>query len=128
MPKYDAFGREIGEDPLAGLGWTTGGPVPPSRVPPATAPSPPDAPPPRPTTPTVQRPPRRRRSSGGARIMSRLITFGIFIAIAAAVIPNVTTKVKDATDGLKIDIPDVQTPAIPDTKPAKPPVGLGDGS
>jgi hypothetical protein len=156
MPKYDAFGREIGEDPLAGLGWTTGGTVKPSPVPdtepeapppsaifgtpPADAPAsdaaPPEAPPPtfaasppdpRPT-PTFQRPPRRRRSGGGARIMSRLITFGIFIAIAAAVIPNVTSKVKDATDGLKIDIPDVQTPAIPETKPVKPPVGLGDGS
>jgi hypothetical protein len=157
MPKYDAFGREIGEDSLESLGWSSGGAVTPSPPPaPAPAPAtetppppgeppaavfgtpppseppsavfgtpPPAAGPPRPRpTPAFQRRPRRRHS-GGARIMSRLISFAIIAGIAAAVIPSVSSRVKDATDGIKIDIPDVQTPSLPKTETAKPPVGLG---
>jgi hypothetical protein len=142
MPKYDAFGRELGEDSLESLGWTSGGTVTPAPAPAPETPAPAPAEPPAavagapeaPPEPPRQRPapafgrPPRRRHSGGARIMSRLITFGIIAGVAAAVIPNVTSKVKDATDGITIDLPDIDTPAIPDTKPVTPPVGLGTGS
>jgi hypothetical protein len=36
MGQRDAFGREIGEDPLVGMGWTPPAPVPPA---PAHAPA-----------------------------------------------------------------------------------------
>ena len=165
MPKYDAFGREIGEDSLEGLGWTAGGTVPPApqpvprpepvspavSVPPIAQPQPAatstpqtqsafDAPPPPPPqsstvfgTPQFKRV-RRRRGPAGIRIMSRLITLVVFVAIAATVVPNITRDIKDATD-IKIDLGGDPTP-IPfpgigkdgkekQSKPAKPPVGLG---
>jgi hypothetical protein len=167
MPKYDAFGREIGEDSLESLGWSSGGTVTPSpepaeEAPPAPPPPEPsyDAPPP-PTatfgTPPPPSPPppnaptagdplaggdpfaappppppaRYRKRRGGRRGMSRLVAFAVFVVIGANVIPGFLNGVKDATDGLNIDVPDIpeiDAPAVPETKTAKPPVGLGDGS
>ena len=62
MPKYDAFGREIGEDSLEGLGWTSGGAVPPApEAPPEPVPRPapvsPAAPPPVSVSGSPQPPP-----------------------------------------------------------------------
>ena len=144
MPKYDAFGREIGEDSLESLGWSSGGTVTPSPepapeapprrhlrrpagchlrhraaarrdlgTPPPTAPTAGDplaggdpfaAPPPPPP------PARYRRRRGGARVMSRLVGFAVFVVIAVNVVPGFFNGVKDATDGLNIDIPDIDDP------------------
>ena len=173
MPKYDAFGREIGEDPLEGLGWASGGTVEPAQeVQPEPVPRPepvmptaaPEAsytatpqPPPRvmtpPPPPAAARPPQppppvmsssggtvppvmqqfmrpRRRRPLGFRLMSRLITLVVFIAIAVTVVPNLTSGIKDATDlNIDIDRPDIKFPDIEGAPAvAEPPVGLGPGS
>src|SRR3954447_15312601 len=106
MPKYDAFGREIGEDSLESLGWSSGGTVTPSPEPAAQAPptpppprasAPPTSAPPPPTTGdplasfgTPPPPPPRstRRRRGGRRTMSRLVAFAVFAVIAANVVPG----------------------------------------
>jgi hypothetical protein len=59
-------------------------------------------------------------------MMSRLITLVIFCVIAANVLPGIFDNVKDATDGIKVNIPDIPEPSVP--KVEKPPVGLAAGS
>jgi hypothetical protein len=143
MPKYDAFGREIGEDSLEGLGWTSGGavtPAPPTppepepaapQAPPPVSfgpppPPPPGSPPPAAAPPLSTRP-RRRGGPPGVRLMSRLITLAVFIGIAATVVPSLSSNFKDAT-GIDINVsPDntpIPFPGSDPEKPAKPPVGL----
>jgi hypothetical protein len=76
MARYDAFGRKIGEDPLAEFGWRTTPEAPPAHAAPPVAP-PPVAPPParRPGTaqPSPIAPPRPRRWP------VRLVVLGIVI-------------------------------------------------
>ena len=60
--------------------------------------------------------------------MSRLVAFAVFVVIGANVVPGFVNGVKDATDGLNIDVPDIDTPAVPEAKDEQPPVGLGERS
>jgi hypothetical protein len=73
VPEHDAFGRPVGEDPLAGLGWSSSPPDAAAR--PDAAPG---ASPPRPPAP----PPVRRVRSGFA---GRLIAFAALLATVALV-------------------------------------------
>jgi hypothetical protein len=80
MGERDAFGREIGEDPLGAMGWGAA-PAPPPR----SAPAP--APPPRPApvaAPPRRRPPRRRRR---APLLVRLLVplMALVVAVAAGI-------------------------------------------
>ncbi len=122
MPEYDAFGREIGEDTLAG--WR-GSPAPapapveaePSPV--ASAPpreeAPPDVPP---APPTAAHRPRRR----GTRVVSRLIILLVVVVIGGNLVLAGVTKVQDAID----QVPDFSAPGVTAPKPA--PAGLQRGS
>jgi hypothetical protein len=117
MPEYDAFGREIGEDSLAG--WrtsepATARPAPPREEQPAVA-VPRPAAPARPSPPSPIRPRRRARP----RVVSRLILLLVVVVIGANLIGGAVTKVHDAVDGL--------TPASP-TPSGPPPAGLQPGS
>jgi hypothetical protein len=94
VPEYDAFGREIGEDPLAAFRTPAATPVPPGREPapveaaraqpePAPVAQPEPAPPPR---PQFVRPRRRRRRGGVASLLVLgAIVAGIGLAANAAV-------------------------------------------
>jgi hypothetical protein len=97
MPERDAFGREIGEDPLADLGWSTSRtPDPPTATPPA-----PEAitPPPQqfsaPPMPRYQR--KRRRGLG---FMVTIILLSILVAMAGGIF-SVIQVTGDAVDGLE---------------------------
>ena len=139
MPEYDAFGREIGEDPLASWRATEPAakpqpepaPAPASADPPAPTPDPP-APAPDPSlatpappitgSPTRREPPsspriRRRRP----RVVSRLILLLVIVIAAANLIGGAADKVKDAVD----DLPTLTPPAV---APKAAPVGLRPGS
>ena len=155
MPKYDAFGREIGEDTLSGLGGgdsaaqATPQPVPnPSPTPPppdgwtagsgasvtAPPPAPQDAPPQATFTipggaplPTV----RRRRGTG----LGCLIGLVVVAAVVAGPVIAVVSFVSDANDAIDdvTGIFDVDTatvtPSVPEPEvPAEPPTGLERGS
>lgn len=131
MPEYDAFGREIGEDTLAG--WRTS-PAP-APVPPSPSPSPrPDRPPPKNPEPSpvaappeaaaprgappVPRAPRRR-----PRVVSRLIIILVVLVVGGNLVAGALTKVQDTIDG----IPDFRAPDSV-TAPRPAPVGLQPGS
>jgi len=143
MPEYDAFGREIGEDPLAA--WRAAEPAAkpqpepepepaaaqapadppvPTPAPPAPTPDPALAPPAPPVTasPTRREPPpsariRRRRP----RVVSRLILLLVVVVAAANLIGGAADKVKDAVD----DLPALTPPTV---APKAAPVGLRPGS
>ena len=121
MGERDAFGREVGEDPLAGLGWrTTQQPDPPA----AHAPAPE-------TITTVVEPqqfsappmPRyqRKRRRGGVFIV--LIVLLSIVTAAAGGIFSLVQMTSDAVDGLEGAIRE----AVP-TVAAPPPTGTEQGS
>ena len=134
MPKYDAFGREIGEDTLAGLGGgedahPPAAAVEPERQPPAgdefasrsdVKPSPVAA------TPRFEAPAPsvRVRRRGGAGCLVALIVLAV---IAAAPIIAIVSVVGSATDAID-EVQDAfdTVPEIPDVPelPADPPSGL----
>jgi hypothetical protein len=144
MPKYDAFGREIGEDTLAS--WRTGesGPAVPTEEPPADAePAPRQEPAARPepavlvtqapspdaTSPTGERvirvemprtagPPRPRRRP---RVVSRLIVLIVLIAVGTTVVANVGREIEDAIR----EVPGFQ---VEPEQAGPPPAGLQTGS
>jgi hypothetical protein len=128
MPKYDAFGREIGEDPLAG--WRAEEAAPREAVPdePAPAPAPAAesapvdppraaAPPERPRLPSQRvvriEMPRRRRP----RVVARLIILLVVLGLGASLAVNGGRELEDAIR----DIPPVEAEGPP-------PVGLERGS
>jgi hypothetical protein len=106
MGERDAFGREKGEDPLAGLGWGTSTPAP--DAPPAPVRATPSAPA---TPPRL----RRRRPRG----FVRLIVFLAVIVVVAATASSVLDRGRDAIDDLESAI----RGAVPTVAPP-PPAGL----
>ncbi len=148
MPKYDAFGREIGEDTLGG--WRTSEPEPgetarlepeaaPAATPPPPAepvftaappqPQPPVARPPQPQPPVARPPagrddwPVRRRRRRRSPIIMLLILGGIILGVGNF-ISGVTGDVADSV-GPIVDVPRIRVPDLPDVPDVqKPPVGL----
>ena len=116
MPEYDAFGREIDDDPLATLREATVDPVPvpvPAPAPVAepeaetarvAAPEPAFEPPVPPPPPRFVRPPRRRRG------LAALLVAGAVVAAIAWGASVVVVKVEDGIDGVIGSIPDAAAP------------------
>jgi hypothetical protein len=147
LPKYDAFGREIGEDTLEGLGGTdaTRRPQPEPVAPAAAVPRPegtpgPEAPAPRESAArqasqlrgalgqaaaasSAGSPPGRRSSARRGCLIAFAVIFAIAgLAVAGGVL-LVGGAIKSGTDALK----DVRIPTNPVAvpKPAAAPRGLG---
>jgi hypothetical protein len=135
VPEYDAFGREIGENTLSGLGSG----APPAQPTPQPQPTPAPAQEPAATAPqevtfslpdgapvTVMPGARRRRTSGigclvallilGAVVAAPVIAIFSFVGSASDVIDDVT----DAIDSETLDIPEVTPP----DEPGPPPTGI----
>ncbi len=96
MPEYDAFGRPVGEDPLAEQGWRSGS-SPPAPASPAPGPGP---------TPAPPAPPAGRRHRGNA--LRGLAAWGVAVAvlgvvgvIALGLVGAVSETVDSAHDTLK---------------------------
>ncbi len=129
MPKYDAFGREIGEDTLAG--WRSGEAVerPAAEPEPAEAATAPPQPEPEPTVtagpPPQARPPmpilRPRRRRRGP-LITLLIVAGVVI-FAGNIVSGISDEVAKNVPDFEFQVPDVDVPEAPADAP--PPVGLG---
>jgi hypothetical protein len=136
VPKYDAFGREIGEDPLAALGWSTkeanaeeparAGQPARAEEPPraARAEEPARAPRTEPPRPAPSRPPAttpsiaiRRRP----RVVSRLIVLAIVAGAVGLFAADSKREIHDA-------LPGPSGTGGPPAVAGKPPVGLRGGS
>jgi hypothetical protein len=125
MGERDPFGREHGEDPLAGMGWRA-----PTEAAPATAEAGPaaavEAPEPEPepappvdSRPWVPAPARRSRRSGGwrtARLVIRLAILAVLAVVIAGGLVRVGGSINDAIDPVQ--------PLQVDPEAAPPPVGL----
>jgi hypothetical protein len=131
--EYDAFGRKVGEDPIAESGWR-------SEVSP---PEPVGAP-----EPAVSEPPVVQADQGPvpdiafspqqvARGLARVVRLFVFIVILGAIAGALTTLGGNGTSGIGSDRPAVSIPSLPPedltgpTTPAvadKPPAGLQPGS
>jgi hypothetical protein len=121
MGERDPFGREQGEDPLAGMGWRL-----PAEPTPATAEAAPPAVVETVQTPEPEAPPSvdprawvpvaRRRGPSGWRMASWLVRLAILGAVGVAV-ASVAVQVGDSIDAAR--------DALPETAPATaPPRGL----
>lgn len=147
MAERDAFGNEIGEDSLAGMGWSLSGDASPSPAP-APAPAPPPAPapvavgapptPPRPampaSTPLPQIPGARRGGSVAGRLVGWIVALAVIGGIGAAIagsVAGISDKVKSVTDSFTVpsftSTSSATTPEAP-AKPSAPPTGLKPGS
>jgi hypothetical protein len=88
MSERDAFGREKGEDSLAGMGWTSSmgsGPAPTAAAPTVSAGDlPPNGPAPAWTPPTHAR--RRRRGGGIGLLVALFVIIPIAVTIAGGII------------------------------------------
>jgi len=114
VPKYDAFGREIGEDSLSGLGGGATEPV--------AAESQPQ--PQRPAIAIPQRPPRQRRRRRG---LGFLVLFVLLIFVTPLVIGAIAifNTVDHATKVVRGGIKDgLQVGPAPTAKPAAAPRGV----
>jgi hypothetical protein len=128
MPERDAFGREIGGDPLADLGWSTSGtPAPPTpeAITPVAQPRPPVM-----ATPPQQQqfhaPPQPRYQGRRRRGPGAFIFIVVLISVAVALAGGLFSFGQiagDAVDGLEGAIRD----AVP-TVTAAPPQGNEAGS
>ncbi len=121
MGERDAFGREVGEDPLADLGWST-------TRPPDSTPAPAPAPSPQPefsapqqfSAPPMPRYRRKRRRGLGLFLM--IVVLSIVTVVAGGIFSLVQVT-SNAVDGLEGAIRE----AVP-TAVAPPPVGTEQGS
>ena len=105
MPEYDAFGREIGEDPLAALRDATAPakPAPVDEPAPAVVVAEPEAavvagpePAPVPQRPTFVRP--RRRPRGGIAALGVVVALiGVIAAMSGAVVGEIESGLEDLT-------------------------------
>jgi hypothetical protein len=117
VPNYDAFGREIGEDTLAGLGGAV------TPEPPTAEPRPPQPQPPAPTFSAERAAvPRRRRGAG----VGCLVGLVILAAIVVAPILAMVGFIGDAGDTIE-EITDTIDGIDPDVARA-PPVGVSGAS
>ena len=154
MPKYDAFGREIGEDTLAGLGgdpssqprpapapepadgWSQA-PAEPAAEPvrsasPSEAPiAPPQQPRPAPFSipgqiPVTGRPKRTRNVFGGLGCLFSLLVVGIVIAVPAFVVISLVGDTANTIDDVRDAFEDRQdeTTPPPVEEVAPPPTGI----
>ena len=140
MPKYDAFGREIGENTLSGLGGGSDATVQPapdeSERP---DPSPVAAPAAEPSggwteAPAPAQPPRRRSRKRSGRPLGCLLGLVILAAVVAGPVIAVVSFVGSASDtiddvtGALDDIPTVEPPDAADepgaAEPKPPPTGI----
>ena len=148
MPKYDAFGREIGEDTLSGLGsgasdnaqpeaeavpLEAGSPLrtpepAPSEPQPTFTAEPaqprPQQPQPQPQRPFVSiplRPPRQKRRRG----VGFIVLFVLFIFFAPLLVGGLViySAVDGATDAVRDGITSIEAPEAPEV-PAVPPKGV----
>jgi hypothetical protein len=107
VPEYDAFGRPVGEDTLAAMGWTSslGQPAPARPAPQA----PPEAKPTAATpAPAPARTPRRRR--GGLRFLRSVLSLAILGGIGLGVVSAAKTgsdAVRGVVDDIKVTVPTV---------------------
>jgi hypothetical protein len=124
VPEYDAFGREIGENTLSGLG---GDALPPRAVPAATRPEPEPAPTPAPAQVTLSMPEAapvtvmpggRRRRAGGLGCLIGLVVLGAVVAGPVIAIVSLVGSASDVIDGVSeaidpenLDVPVVTPPA-----------------
>jgi hypothetical protein len=97
MADHDAFGRDRGEDPLAGMGWRTE----PTPAPEATTVASPE--------PAGR---RRRRGRGAVRMLISLVFLGAVVAGSSALVDRVGEGVDDILDAAKEH---AQPPAAPVT-------------
>jgi hypothetical protein len=119
VPEYDAFGREIGEDTLAGLG---GGEEP------ARAARAPQVAPPEPAratfkAPAAGAPVARIRRRSGVGCLVALIALTAFAAVPIVALVGVVRSVEDTFDSPRFDPPSVPAPVVPEP-PAEPPTGI----
>jgi hypothetical protein len=116
VPEYDAFGREIGEDPLAALRQPAAKPEPVEAAAPepVVAPDPRDAPRPEavaapapaaPERPRFVPPPPRRRPRGLARLVFVLAVLGVAGLVAVSVGERVQTEIDSIVDTPKAEPP-----------------------
>jgi hypothetical protein len=143
VPKYDAFGREIGEDTLSGLGSGASSPAPASE--PAPAPGPvagpadgwtepsgaeaPSAAAPQPTF-TVQTAipgARRRRGTSGFGCLIGLVVLAAIVAGPVIAIVSFVGEADDAIDGVRGVIDGATTIDAPE-EAGPPPRGLAGAS
>ena len=124
MGERDAFGREIGEDPLAELGWqTTRTPDPTPAPAPAASAEPQFSAQPQPqqfSTPPMVRYRRKRR--GGLGFFVLIVLLSIAVAVAGGIFSLVQVT-GDAVDGLEGAIRNAVPTAVAPT-----PVGTESGS
>jgi hypothetical protein len=140
VPKYDAFGREIGADTLAGLGGGgdagTEATAIPSDAPPAPAPAQPQPQPqpdPRPDpkpAPSFEIPARgtvivRRRRGSGLGCLVSLIVLGAIVAVPIVALVSFVDDAGNTIDEItgRTDTGPDPEPAEP-AEPVKPPSGL----
>jgi hypothetical protein len=97
VPEYDAFGREIGEDPLKAFRGPAPAPAPPRPEPVVAAPEAVVLTP-EPETAVVPRVPRRRPPLRAARWIVSLVALGIGLAAVGNVGVQVGGGVKDIVD------------------------------
>jgi hypothetical protein len=124
VPEYDAFGREIGEEPLKAFGAGAPAPAPPpprpepvvdeteawsGPQPVAATPDPAPTPAPAPSQPQPARP-RRRRRRGSARLIVVLAALGVGLYAVG----NVGVKVEGGIEGIVDEFPSDTTPPTTD--------------
>lgn len=142
MGERDAFGREKGEDTLAGLGWTSGDPLPPPSEPILEEPRAPEAapvavaPPTTPRTSTAFRfdapvaVPTRRRTSGCGLALTVALLLGVGTVVGGvSLVADGIQDAEEAVDALPSLTPKPATPDVGEAPRATtPPVGLKRGS
>jgi hypothetical protein len=130
VPEYDAFGREIGENTLSGLG---GDAAPPRAEPAAPRPEPEPAPTPAPpqvalsmpeSAPVAVMPPGRRRRAGGLGCLIGLVVLGAIVAGPVIAIVGLVGSASDVIDGVNdaIDPENLDLPGV--TPPEAAPAGI----
>jgi hypothetical protein len=141
VPEYDAFGREIGENPLSGLGGEAGAAPPQPSPEPAPEPSasdgwtetapPPAAPEPAQVTfsvpegaPVTVMPTVRRRRTGGLGCLVGLVILAAVVAGPVIVVFSIVGSASDVIDDVS-DAIDDGTPILPDVPDVPtPPTGI----
>jgi hypothetical protein len=147
VPEYDAFGREIGENTLSGLGGDT--PAAPPRVEPEPAPAPtaadgwsettvprpePERPPEPPQVtfsipegaPVTVVPGVRKRRGGGLGCLVGLVILGAVVAGPIIAVVSIVGSASDAIDGVTdaLDPERLNLPDAPVPDPPAPPTGI----
>jgi hypothetical protein len=125
VPEYDAFGREIGENTLSGLGGDA--PAAPPRAEPERPPEPPQVTFSVPQgAPVTVVPGVRKRRGGGLGCLVGLVILGAVVAGPIFAVVGIVGSASDAIDGVT-DALDPETLNLPDAPvpdPPAPPTGV----